>query len=72
MEHSLKRTERSFYVLFSEICNVCMTYEDKKNVPFFYKERKRTQRSERSFEKNGCPTLVNLSCFEKQTAEQTL
>ena len=34
-----------------------MTYEDKKNVPFFYKERKRTQRSECSFEKNGCPTL---------------
>ena len=26
--------------------------------PFFYKERKRTQRSERSFEKNGCPTLL--------------
>ncbi len=45
MERSLKRVERSFYVLFSEICNVCMTYEDKKNgkrteknakiVPFF-------------------------------------
>ena len=30
-----------------------------KIVPFFYKERKRTQRSERSFEKNGCPTLVS-------------
>ena len=28
-----------------------------KIVPFFYKERKRTQRLERSFEKNGCPTL---------------
>ena len=24
---------------------------------FFYKERKRTQKLERSFEKNGCPTL---------------
>ena len=24
---------------------------------FFYKERKRTQRTECSFEKNGCPTL---------------
>ena len=48
-----KRRERSFYVLFSEICNVCMAYEDKKNVPFFYKERKRAQRSERSFIKNG-------------------
>ena len=34
-----------------------MTYETKKNVPFFYKKRKRTQISERSFEKNGCPTL---------------
>ena len=28
-----------------------------KIVPFFYKERKITQRSFRSFEKNGCPTL---------------
>ena len=28
---------------------------------FFYKERKRTQRSERSFEKNGCPTLIMLN-----------
>ena len=25
---------------------------------FFYKECKRTQRTERSFEKNGCPTLT--------------
>ena len=37
---------------------------------FFYKELKRTQRSERSFEKNGCPTLVicivryNGSCLD--------
>ena len=64
-ERSLKRTERSFYVLFPEICNVCTTYEDKKNVkknvPFFLKERKRTERTERSFEKNGCPTLLPLS-----------
>ena len=29
-----------------------------KNGTFFYKERKRTQRTERSFEKNGCPTLT--------------
>ena len=29
-----------------------------KIVPFFYKDRKRTQRSERSFEKNACPTLI--------------
>ena len=28
-----------------------------KNGTFFLKERKRTQRMERSFEKNGCPTL---------------
>ena len=28
-----------------------------KNGTFFYKERKRTQWTERSFEKNGCPTL---------------
>ena len=34
-------------------CNVCMTYETKKNLPFFYKERKRTQRSFHSFIKNG-------------------
>ena len=38
-----------------------MTYETKKNVPFFYKERKRTQRSFSSFEKNGCPTLPPAS-----------
>ena len=53
MERSLKRMERSFYVLFCEICNVSMTYETKKNVPFFYKERKRTQRLFLSFIKNG-------------------
>ena len=29
-----------------------------KIVPFFYKERIRTQRSFRSFEKNGCPILL--------------
>ena len=52
--------ERSFTFFFCKICNVCMTYETKKNVPFFYKERKRTQRSERSFEKNGYPTLLLL------------
>ena len=28
-----------------------------KNGTFFYKERKRTARTECSFEKNGCPTL---------------
>ena len=52
MERSLKRMLRSF-TFFCEICNVCMTYETKKNVPFFYKERKRTQRSFRSFIKKG-------------------
>ena len=30
-----------------------------KNGTFFYKERKRTERTERSFEKNGCPTLIS-------------
>ena len=30
---------------------------------FFYKERKRTQRLERSFEKNGCPTLQICNTF---------
>ena len=53
MEHSLKRMERSFTFFFCKICNVCMTYETKKNVPFFYKKWKRMQRSERSFIKNG-------------------
>ena len=33
------------------------TEKNGKNVPFFRKERKRTERTERSFEKNGCPTL---------------
>ena len=41
---------RSF---FCEICSFCMTYETKKNVPFFYEEWKRKQRSFRSFIKNG-------------------
>ena len=31
-----------------------------KIVLFFYKEQKRTHRSERSFEKNGCPTLAKI------------
>ena len=51
-----------------------MTYNIKKNIQFFYKKRKRTQRSECSFIKNGkerkdrnvllkrtdahCPTLL--------------
>ena len=35
-----------------------------KNGTFFYKERKRTERMERSFEKNGCPTLVKASNLE--------
>ena len=30
-----------------------MTYETKKNVPFFYKKQERKQRSECSFIKNG-------------------
>ena len=29
-----------------------------KNGMFFYKECKRMQRTERTFEKNGCPTLT--------------
>ena len=36
------------------------TEKNGKNVPFFRKERKRTERTERSFEKNGCPTLLDL------------
>ena len=47
---------RSFTFFFLEIDNFCMTYETKKNAKndaFFYKERKRTQRTARSFKKNG-------------------
>ena len=40
---SLKRTERSFYILFFEICNDSMTYKTKKNV----------KRTFQSFIKNG-------------------
>ena len=47
--------ERS--VLFRSFFKFLATSETQKNVPFFYKELKRTQRSFRSFEKNGCPTL---------------
>ena len=47
-ERSLKKTLHSFMFFFCEI----MTYEIKKNVPFFYKERKETQISFRSFIKN--------------------
>ena len=54
-----KRTFRSFKkngkeraVLFKR------TEKNAKNGTFFLKERKRTQRTERSFEKKGCPTLV--------------
>ena len=37
------------------------TEKNAKNGTFFLKERKRTQRMERSFEKNGCPTLPSKS-----------
>ena len=39
-----------------KICHFCMTYETKKsakNAAFFYKERKRTQRTLHSFIKNA-------------------
>ena len=64
-ERSLKRTERSFYVLFSEIQLGQVGQlgkERKKNVLFFLKERKRTERMERSFEKNG----KNETFFQKE------
>ena len=41
----MERTERSFI-------------KNGKNGTFFYKERKRTERTECSFEKNGFPTLM--------------
>ena len=37
-----------------------------KNGMFFYKECKRTQRMERSFVKNGCPTLEIISDIENR------
>ena len=45
-----------YIYFFCEICNFCMTYETKKNTKnatFFYKEQKGTQRTPRSFKKNG-------------------
>ena len=48
-----KRTEKERSVLFKR------TEKNGKNGTFFYKERKRTERTERSFEKNGCPTLTS-------------
>ena len=41
------------------------TEKNGKNVPFFRKERKRTERTEHSFEKNGCPTLPKHGQFSK-------
>ena len=43
----------SFTLSFLKDLQFCMTYETKKNVPFFYKERKRTQKTFYSFIKNG-------------------
>ena len=48
----IKRTLHSFTFFFCEICYFCMTYETKKSAVFFYKERKRTQRTPHSFIKN--------------------
>ena len=48
-----ERKERNILLFFCKICNFCMTYETKKNVPFFYKERKRTQKTFCSFIENG-------------------
>ena len=41
-----------------------------KIVPFFYKKRKRTQRSDRSFEKNGCPTLPTTIWHNMESVKQ--
>ena len=56
---------RSF---FCEIYNFCMTYETKKNAKnaaFIYKERKRTQRTPRSFIKKG-KERKNVAFFWKE------
>ena len=49
---SKKEWKVLLHSFFCKICNVCMTYETKKNVPFDNKKRKRTQRLECSFIKN--------------------
>ena len=36
----IKRTLLSFTFFFCEIYNFCITYETKKNVPFFFKNGK--------------------------------
>ena len=70
MEHSLKRMEHSCYVLFSfffprfgYVRLVRLVKECKKNVPFCLQEWKRMERTERSFEKNRCPTLAFTNNF---------
>ena len=45
--------KRVCYVLFRSCLEFLATYETQKNVPFFSKERKRTQRMLRSLQKNG-------------------
>ena len=40
-----------------------------KNGTFFYKEWKRTERMKRSFEKNGCPTLLQTRFFDPVGSE---
>ena len=62
--------ECSFTFFFCEICNVCMTYETKKNIPFFYKKRKRTQRSECFFNKEQKRTQRSFRSFIKNGKER--
>ena len=52
-----KRTEKECSVLFKRM------EKNAKNIPFFLKEWKRAQRTECSFEKNGCPTLQKTYLF---------
>ena len=51
-----------FFIKFGDIIFLVVKglKRTEKNVPFFLKEQKRTQRMERSFEKNRCPTLPVL------------
>ena len=48
------------------------TEKNGKNGTFFMKERKRTERMERSFEKNGCPTLLVGQYSDSDRVSQSL
>ena len=62
-----------FSVLYKSTIRSFRSFPFKKeNVPFFsVSVRKRTKRTERSFEKNGCPTLPNCILLEESEHQLT-